>query len=59
MRLNLCVPFRDNAKVKRLGARWDRGRRTWYIENAEDLFPFLKYLPEHLTRPHQPEKEAA
>lgn len=53
MRLNLRVPFRDNYKVKRLGARWDIARRCWYVVDPEDVSPFLPYLPAHLTKPHK------
>jgi hypothetical protein len=50
MRVNLHVPYADNAEAKRLGARWDGV--TWYVQNVEDMTPFLPWMPAHLTRPH-------
>lgn len=58
MRVNLKVPYKQKEEAKRLGARWDSARQVWYVENREDLSPFLKWMPRHLTRPHQ-EKSAA
>lgn len=53
MRVNLKVPYEEKLEVKKLGARWDPGRRTWYIENVENVAPFLRWIPAHLTRPHR------
>jgi hypothetical protein len=44
VRVNLAVPFSEKDQAKRLGARWDFDGRTWYIENAEDLAPFMRWL---------------
>lgn len=52
MRIDLTVPFAEKDKAKRLGARWDVERKTWYVENLEDLAPFLRWMPKHLTKPH-------
>ncbi len=51
MRTNLNVPYGEKDKAKSLGARWDMARRTWYIEDMENLTPFLRWMPEYLTRP--------
>lgn len=51
MRINLTVPFKDKDQVRRLGARWDLARRTWYVENVENLEPFLPWIPAHLKKP--------
>lgn len=44
MRVNLNVPFREKDAAKRLGARWDYVKGVWYVENADDLFPFLRWI---------------
>jgi hypothetical protein len=53
MRINLAVPFSEKDEAKRLGARWDFDGRTWYIENPEDLAPFMRWLnqPEVNAKP--------
>jgi hypothetical protein len=51
MRTNLVVPYVDKDKVKRLGARWDRDLRLWYVENVENLEDFLEWIPEYLKKP--------
>lgn len=53
MRTNLAVPYREKDQARRCGARWDPARKLWYVENLGDLRPFLKWMPPHLTRPHQ------
>lgn len=40
----LHVPFSDNAAVKRLGARWDRGAKVWYAPEGTDLGPLEKWV---------------
>jgi len=45
MRTNLQVPFAEKDEAKRLGARWDATRKTWYIENVPDAAAFAKWLP--------------
>ena len=47
MRTELNVSYKDKDKVKALGARWDSARKKWYVENIEDLNPFLNYLQPH------------
>lgn len=54
MRVNLNVPFKEKDHAKRLGARWDDARKCWYVENVDRLEPFLRWMPEHLTRPSAP-----
>lgn len=46
MRINLATSFADKDVVKALGARWDIARRVWYIENPENLKPFLRWIPQ-------------
>lgn len=44
MRIDLNCPFAEKDAAKSLGARWDVARRTWYIENMEDLTPFMRWI---------------
>lgn len=44
MRVNLKVTYAEKEEAKRLGAQWDPGRRTWYVENVPDLQPFLRWI---------------
>ena len=45
MRLNLKVPFAEKDQAKKLGARWDAGRKVWYVEGKDDLTAFSKWSP--------------
>jgi hypothetical protein len=51
MRTNLNVPFSENHKVKRLGAKWDLARKTWYVEDVVNLEPFLPWIADYLKKP--------
>lgn len=44
MRINLNVPYAENAKAKALGARWDPARKTWYVENPPDVKPLMRWI---------------
>lgn len=44
-RLYLLVPFYDREKVKRLGGRWDKEKRRWYISDDTDLNLFNRWIP--------------
>lgn len=54
MRVNLNVPFSEKDSARRLGARWDAARRTWFVQDLADLSPFLKWMPSHLRKSHKP-----
>jgi len=45
MRINLTTPFAEKEAAKALGARWDPARKNWYIENVEDMTPFIQWIP--------------
>ncbi|WP_041657879.1 DUF5710 domain-containing protein [Azoarcus sp. KH32C] len=45
MRFNLKVPFAEKDQAKKLGARWDAGRKIWYVEGKEDMAPFSGWSP--------------
>jgi hypothetical protein len=50
MRVNLQVSFEEKDEAKRLGARWDPARKTWYLQDVEDLTPFMHWIaPTRLT----------
>jgi len=51
VRTNLSVPYEERNEARRLGAKWDGARRTWYVENKEELEPFLKWMAPHLVAP--------
>ena len=46
MRINLVTPFAEKDAVKALGARWDAGKKVWYITDVADLTPFLRWIPD-------------
>lgn len=58
MRVNLQVPYAEKDLARRRGARWDRGRKVWYVEDTADLGRFLRWMPRHLTKPHKAPEEA-
>lgn len=41
----LTVTYREREAAKALGARWDAGRRQWYVPDGMDLTPFAVWLP--------------
>lgn len=41
----LNVPYSQKDEVKKLGARWNPTKKTWYIAGVEDLTPFVKWIP--------------
>jgi hypothetical protein len=41
----LDVPYGDHYRAKNLGARWDPARQSWFVPDAVDLTPFLKWVP--------------
>lgn len=57
MRVDLKVPYKQKEQAKGLGARWDPARQVWYVENRDDLSPFLKWMAPHLTKAHKPKEK--
>ena len=45
MRTNLKVPYEEKDDAKKLGARWDAARKTWYVENVENIAKFMRWMP--------------
>ena len=58
MRINLVCPYEEKDEAKSLGARWDPGRKVWYIVDVEDLTPFAKWIPvlSRFSRDMKPKK---
>ena len=48
MRTNLKVPFAEKDEARSLGARWDVARKTWYVENVDNIAQFMRWMPAHL-----------
>lgn len=46
MRINLVTPFSEKDAAKALGARWDAGKKCWYIIDVADLTPFARWIPD-------------
>ena len=44
MRLDLKIPFAEKDQAKKLGARWDAGRKLWYIEGLDPAL-FSRWQP--------------
>lgn len=44
---DLNVPFHEKDDAKRLGARWDAARKTWFLPDGTNTAPFTKWLPQH------------
>lgn len=45
-RVELKVPYAEKDEAKRLGARWDAGRKVWYVPTDVDAALFKKWFPE-------------
>ena len=45
MRINLVTPYAEKDAVKALGARWDSTKKLWYVVDAPDLTPFMRWIP--------------
>ena len=45
MRFDLKVPLAEKDAAKKLGARWDAGRKLWYVVNQAVMAPFAKWSP--------------
>lgn len=42
-RIYLNVPFDEKDDAKRLGARWDAQKRSWYLLEPDDLSQFVRW----------------
>ena len=45
MKTYLNVPFEERLEAKALGAKWDAARKLWYVENANDVSKFMRWMP--------------
>ena len=46
------VPYAEKDVAKKLGAKWDSGKKVWYVRDVENIKPFMRWIPKHLLRPH-------
>jgi hypothetical protein len=44
-RVDLAVPFGEDQEARRLGARWDRERKVWFVPEGVDRSQFHRWLP--------------
>ncbi|HRM14747.1 MAG TPA: DUF5710 domain-containing protein [Acinetobacter parvus] len=42
----LTVDYKDKNEVKKLGAKWDKNEKAWYVPAGTDTTPFAKWIPE-------------
>lgn len=47
----LNVPNAQKDAARRLGARWSVENDRWYVQDAEDLAPFLRWIDDRLKQP--------
>jgi putative DNA primase/helicase len=52
-RTYLEVPFKEKEAAKALGARWDKGEKSWYVPPGIGLEAFGKWLPKKWVAPEQ------
>lgn len=50
MRTNLNVPFAQKDRARKLGAQWDAAKKVWYIQDVEDVRPFMQWMAPHLLK---------
>ena len=53
MKVMLNVSFADKEDAKRLGCKFSGADRRWYIEDPDNIEPFMKWMPSHLKAPHK------
>lgn len=53
MKVMLNVPFADRDEAKRLGCRFASAAKRWFIEDPDDMQPFMRWMPDHLKAPHK------
>ncbi|WP_164243390.1 DUF5710 domain-containing protein, partial [Stenotrophomonas maltophilia] len=41
----LTVDYKDKNEVKKLGAKWDKKEKSWYVPAGQDTAPFEKWIP--------------
>lgn len=46
----LNVPYAEKDEARRLGARWDGERKTWYVPAGAMLTTFERWLPKFDTK---------
>ena len=51
MKIFLNVPYHEKDIAKKSGAKWSPGHKSWYVENKEDLRPFMVWIDARLKKP--------
>lgn len=51
MRMYLDVPFNEKDDAKSLGAHWDTGFRSWYVNADQPLQCFVRWIPADASVP--------
>mgnify|MGYP001616186050 CR=1 FL=1 len=41
----LIVDYKDKNEIKKLGAKWDKNEKSWYVPAGADTAPFEKWIP--------------
>ena len=57
MKIYLNVPYAEHEMARKRGATWSPAYRAWYIEDKSNLWPFLRWIPQHMKEPHQQQVE--
>jgi antirestriction protein ArdC/phage/plasmid primase-like uncharacterized protein len=47
----LAVPYLERFEAKKLGARWDGDKKSWYVQPGDDLQKFEKWLDKKVISP--------
>ena len=56
MRIMLNVPYAEREKAKALGCKWSGAEKRWYIDDPDDVGPFMVWMPAHLKLAHKPKR---
>jgi len=41
-RTYFSVEYDEREEIKRMGGRWDKDRKRWFVEEGTDLIPFIR-----------------
>ncbi|MEG2005226.1 MAG: zincin-like metallopeptidase domain-containing protein, partial [Bilophila sp.] len=55
----LDVPYKEKNEAKKLGAKWDRQERAWYVPQRQDATAFEKWLLAPVAQAAQPLPDVA
>ena len=52
MRTRLNIPDHEIPSAKSLGAQFDKTKNEWFVENQDDLVPYLRWMDKRITGPY-------